>query len=149
MYCKSCGQTIPDNSNVCQFCGAQQGYNNYQQPAGGYQQPGYQQPGYQQPPYQQGGYQQSGYQQPPYQQPYQNPYQAPAGLDIPSGGFNALSFFFPIVGLILYLVWKDTTPNKAKACGKFALIGWLVGFVSIILFYAIFFAIGFSTYYYF
>lgn len=46
--------------------------------------------------------------------------------DAPSGGMTALSFFFPIVGLILYLVWKDQTPLKAKSAGKGALIGVIV-----------------------
>ena len=46
--------------------------------------------------------------------------------DAPSGGMTALGFFFPIVGLILYLVWKDQTPLKAKSAGKGALIGVIV-----------------------
>lgn len=43
--------------------------------------------------------------------------------DAPSIGFAVLSFFFPLVGLILYLVWHTTSPLKAKSCGKGALIG--------------------------
>ncbi|HIT13098.1 MAG TPA: hypothetical protein IAB54_02975 [Candidatus Scatomonas merdigallinarum] len=39
---------------------------------------------------------------------------------------TALDFFFPIVGLILYLVWKDQTPLKAHSAGKGALIGVIV-----------------------
>ena len=46
--------------------------------------------------------------------------------DAPSGGMTALDFFFPIVGLILYLVWKDQTPLKAHSAGKGALIGVIV-----------------------
>lgn len=46
--------------------------------------------------------------------------------DAPSGGMTALGFFFPIVGLILYLVWKDQTPLNAKSAGKGALIGVIV-----------------------
>ena len=46
--------------------------------------------------------------------------------DAPSGGIMALSFFFPIVGLILYLVWKNQTPLKAHSAGKGALIGVIV-----------------------
>ena len=37
-------------------------------------------------------------------------------------GWAFLGFFFPIVGLILYLVWKDQYPIRAKASGKGALI---------------------------
>jgi hypothetical protein len=49
-------------------------------------------------------------------------------LDAPSGGFAVLCFFIPLVGLILYLVWKDEYPLKAKSCGKGALIGVIVIF---------------------
>lgn len=43
--------------------------------------------------------------------------------DVPSTGLNILSLLIPLVGLILYLVYHDKAPNKAKAIGKFALIG--------------------------
>ena len=47
--------------------------------------------------------------------------------DIPSTGLNVLAFFLPLVGLILYLVYVDSTPRRAKDIGKFALIGFGVG----------------------
>ena len=47
--------------------------------------------------------------------------------DTPSTVLNILSFFIPIVGLILYLVLKDEEPKKANAVGKWALIGVGVG----------------------
>ena len=50
----------------------------------------------------------------------------PAADDAPSAGFSVLCFFFPIVGLILYLVWQDTYPLRAKSCGKGAIIGVVV-----------------------
>ena len=53
--CIQCGTQLPDNANVCSYCGAAQ--------------PQYQQPQYQQPQYQQPQYQQPQYQQPQYQQP--------------------------------------------------------------------------------
>ena len=59
--CIQCGTQLPDNANVCSYCGAAQPQ---------YQQPQYQQPQYQQPQYQQPQYQQPQYQQPQYQQPY-------------------------------------------------------------------------------
>ena len=40
-----------------------------------------------------------------------------------------LGFFIPIVGLILYLVWKDQTPQKAKSAGKGALVGFIIGLI--------------------
>ena len=33
--------------------------------------------------------------------------------DIPSGGMNALSFFIPIIGIILYFSYRKETPVKA------------------------------------
>lgn len=46
--------------------------------------------------------------------------------DAPSAGFGVLGFFFPLIGLILYLVWKSDFPLKARSCGKGALIGVIV-----------------------
>ena len=42
--------------------------------------------------------------------------------DAPSGGFAFLGFLFPLVGLILYLVWRESFPLKANSCGKGALV---------------------------
>ena len=159
MVCKKCNSELPVNAKSCSECGTlvdvqmpedvninkadvtaqpEQGRNQYQtqyaySPEASYQQP--QQPqqqpfvqqGYQQPPY--GG--QPGYQQPPYgQQGYQQPYGGmPNNADVPSSGMNVLAFLFPIVGLVLYLTWKDQYPVKAKAVGKWGLIGFIAGFV--------------------
>lgn len=46
--------------------------------------------------------------------------------DAPSGGFAVLGFLIPILGLILYLVWKTEYPMKAHSVGKGALIGFIV-----------------------
>jgi flagellar FliL protein len=46
--------------------------------------------------------------------------------DAPSGGFAVLGFFFPLVGLILWLFWNNSSPKKAKSCGKGALIGVII-----------------------
>ena len=61
----------------------------------------------------------------PAQQPYGAP-QRPVEQDAPNGGFAVLGFFFPLIGLILYLVWKDTLPLLAHSCGKGALIGVII-----------------------
>ena len=52
-----------------------------------------------------------------------------AADDAKSMGFAVLCFFFPVVGLILYLVWRNQYPLKASSCGKGALIGVIVNFV--------------------
>ena len=43
--------------------------------------------------------------------------------DAPSTGFAVLGFFFPMIGLILYLLNMNTAPLKAKSAGKGALAG--------------------------
>lgn len=53
--------------------------------------------------------------------------------DKPSTGLNILAFLFPLVGLILYLCFQKTTPVRAKAIGKWALIGFVVGVVLSVL----------------
>ena len=49
--------------------------------------------------------------------------------DEPSTGLNVASFFFPLVGLILYFVKKEKYPLQAKGILKWTLIGigiWIV-----------------------
>lgn len=69
--------------------------------------------------------------------PYQNgvnAYNNPADDD--NLGWGVLGFFFPLIGLILYLVWNKEYPKRAKMCGKGALIGFItsvaVGIISAI-----------------
>lgn len=56
-----------------------------------------------------------------------------------NGGFlwGLLGFCIPIVGLILFLVWKDQKPNTAKAAG----IGALVSVILAVLLYIVLFVI--------
>ena len=55
-------------------------------------------------------------------------------LDGPIGGLGVLCFFIPMVGLVLYLVWNDVKPVKAKGAGTSALWGFGVGVVLYILY---------------
>ena len=50
--------------------------------------------------------------------------------DKPSNGINIISFFIPLVGLIIYLIEREKSPIKATSAGKAAL--WGVG-VTIVL----------------
>ena len=45
------------------------------------------------------------------------------------GGLGVVCFFIPLVGLILYLTWKDSKPNKSSGAGKAALWGFIISFV--------------------
>lgn len=46
-----------------------------------------------------------------------------------SKGWGVLGFFFPVVGLILYLAWYDNHRKRAKVAGKGALIGAIAAVV--------------------
>ena len=78
-----------------------------------------------------------------------------AVTDVNSKGLNALSFFFPFIGLVLYLCMMTTQPVKAKGIGKWALIGFITGVLAGVLFTVLGFAaaiISFNSaanYYYF
>jgi len=48
-------------------------------------------------------------------------------------GFSILGFFFPIVGFILYLVYRESDPRKAKSAGVGALIGFALKSVGAII----------------
>ncbi len=66
---------------------------------------------------------------------------SPAPSD--EGGFlwGLLGCCIPIAGLILFLVWKDTKPNTAKAAG----IGALVCVGAYVLLYALAFVVGIGS----
>ena len=112
----------------------------------------YQQPQYTQPqanPYATGQQyaQTPQYGQPQYQQPQyaqyqygQRPYVNPQPADTGSFGWAVLGFFFPIVGLILFLVWKSEKPVSAKQAGMGALasvISTVVLWILLIVFAAL------------
>ena len=52
-------------------------------------------------------------------------------------GYGILGFFIPIAGLILFLVWNNDQPKKAKASGIGALISVIasivIGFILFII----------------
>ena len=62
----------------------------------------------------------------------------PAVVDNGGFGWGVLGCCIPIVGLILFLVWKDTKPKTSKAAG----IGALVSTIAIVVFYIAAFALG-------
>lgn len=61
----------------------------------------------------------------------------PAVVDNGGFGWGVLGCCIPIVGLILFLVWKDTKPKSAKSAG----IGAIVGVVSTVVLYIVYFVI--------
>ena len=62
----------------------------------------------------------------------------PAVVDSGNIGWAFLGCCIPLVGLILFLVWKDQKPNTAKKAG----IGALVGVILIVIYYVVVIAAG-------
>ena len=60
-------------------------------------------------------------------------------------GFNILSFFFPLIGLVLYVIWKDEHPVKAKGCGKAALASVIVNAILTVIVLVLYFAFVVGT----
>ena len=44
-----------------------------------------------------------------------------------------LSFLFPLIGLLLYAIWKDSKPLDAKQCGIAAIWGLVIGGVIVVI----------------
>lgn len=57
-----------------------------------------------------------------------------------NAGWLVLGLFIPLVGFILWLVWKNDRPGDSKMAGIGALIGFIVSFV-----FGILSAVLFST----
>lgn len=125
-YCSNCGAHLADNVNFCSNCGASQIARQSQQPQQSQQTYYSQQPNYN----------------------TQNYYSAQPSSSVNSPkdeksfGIALLGFFVPIVGLILFLVWKDSSPLKAKSAGKGALTGFIIATVSFVLLIILLFAMA-------
>ena len=63
-----------------------------------------------------------------------------ANNQVDKGGFlwGLLGCCIPIVGLVLFLVWKDTKPKTAKAAG----IGALISVILIVVWYILIAVLG-------
>ena len=66
---------------------------------------------------------------------------APQVVDKGGFGWGLLGFLIPIVGLILFLVWRDSKPKTSKAAGKGALISVIIS----VVFYVIMMVIGITA----
>lgn len=71
----------------------------------------------------------------------------PQPADTGSFGWAVLGFFFPLVGLILFLVWKDEKPVSAKQAGMGALVSVIVDVVLWLLIVLVVAALGSVTTY--
>jgi hypothetical protein len=130
MNCPTCGAEIPDNSTFCESCGNAVTAQPASPIDGTYQQ----QPIEQAAPSANYAQQQAD----PSAQPAQTaapaaPYAQAAAApvkDSGSIGWGILGFLFPIVGLILFLVWRTKKPKCAKVAGIGAIIGFVLGIIA-------------------
>lgn len=63
-------------------------------------------------------------------------------------GFAILGFFIPIVGFILFLIYEEKKPKRAKSAGKGALIGFITKIVlaiTLVILYVVFAASLFNN----
>ena len=147
MFCRFCGKEISEDSRFCPHCGkVLQAEDN----ASGI------------PPERDGGFGPKGPEDASFSgfgggAPYGNsnpyngntppnygnmpPYARQPAPDVPNIGWGILGFFFPLIGLIMFLVWHDEYPNRARMCGKGALISVIVGVGAAILMFVFLFAI--------
>ena len=123
MYCKNCGEPLNDNDRVCPSCGAPVERINTENNKG------YGAPNSGPQTYEYHADQQAyNYSGPSYQ----------GSPDSGSIGWGFLGCCFPLIGLILFLVWKDTKPISAKKAG----IGAIIGVVAVVLLYLLVIALG-------
>jgi magnesium-transporting ATPase (P-type) len=66
--------------------------------------------------------------------------------DAPNFAFALLSFFVPIVGLVLYIIWNKEYPLKAKSCLKGFIFNIVVYVVGICCFMSAFVGIASNEY---
>lgn len=68
--------------------------------------------------------------------------------DSSSLGFAILGFLIPIVGLILFIIYEEKKPKRAKSAGKGALIGFITKIalsITLVILYVVFAASLFSN----
>ena len=154
MYCHNCGKQVGDNSRFCRYCGAdlregaskhEQGGTDAADGQGAQEKKSDDLFGFNaQNSGQQGN---GGYNAPP---PQYTRYTDPD--DRRSVGFGVLGFFIPLVGFILWLVWRDSMPQRARSCAIGALVGVIVYVIFVIISVALsltFAADIFEEYYYY
>lgn len=118
MYCHQCGKEI-GNVNYCPYCGVKQ--ENAHNANDMYNDHRY--------------------------EPIREQYPTRED-DAPSGVFAVVSFFLPIVGIILYIIWHKDYPLKAKSCLKGTVIGLIISFVMTCCLFSSFIGIMENDHYY-
>lgn len=55
-------------------------------------------------------------------------------VDEPSGLLNVIAFFFPLFGILIYAVYENTQPKRAKSVIKSALFGFVFAILLTLLY---------------
>ena len=133
MYCRNCGQELNENDRVCPACGTPVSNVKEEQKTYSYQETAQGAPHNGPQTYEYNSGKTSDHKTYNYSGPDYQPSE-----DSGSAGWGFLGCCFPLVGLILFLVWKDNKPRSAKSAG----IGAIIGVVITIVLTLIFFALG-------
>ena len=121
MYCRNCGEQLNENDRVCPACGTPVEKTG---PKGA--------PNSGPQTYTYSGTDNAAHQTYQYSGPEYQP-----SPDTGSNGWGVLGCCLPLIGLILFLVWKDDKPKSAKSAGIGALIGVVLCVVTIIALFAL------------
>ncbi len=135
MYCRNCGQELNENDRVCPACGTPVEKTDHSGSSSQSTAQGAPHNGPQAYEYSAGktsDHQTYNYSGPDYQ----------PSEDSGSAGWGVLGCCFPLVGLILFLVWKDNKPRSAKSAGIGAIIGVVITIVLTLIFFALGMGIG-------
>ncbi|HBL06628.1 MAG TPA: zinc ribbon domain-containing protein [Clostridium sp.] len=69
-------------------------------------------------------------------------YGHPIVKDEPDTIANIIACCFPIVGIIVYFMWKDNKPRSSNAIGKWSLFGFIASIIFTVAIYIFFFIIA-------
>ena len=109
-FCRYCGKEIKDYQKYCAYCGGeQQGFQERVEQA------------------------ETVVEEVVESAVVEQPKETPPVEDKGGFGWGLLGCCIPLAGLILYLLWKDTKPNSAKAAGIGALVSVIINVVVSVL----------------
>ncbi len=122
MYCRFCGTKLEEDEQVCPNCGKRVD-EPYENPTAKQEEASKNKIKYDEDKVfpQENIYDKSRYS---FEPDYHN-IQPEKPIDTGSFGWAILGFFFPLVGFILFLIWRKDKPTSAKHAG----IGTLIGFI--------------------
>ena len=121
--CNKCGNNLYGNKTKCPFCGEPIGSgsrSSYSKPSNSSSSNKLNSSNYSNNNNSYSGYSNN-------QKSHSTPTRSTSSVDTGSGGWGLLGFCFPIVGIILYLVWQNDQPLNGKAALNGALIAIVVG----------------------